>query len=69
MSDYFNPCEDKYKCEKKEKKLDCCNVHVTVNCGSDDKSWKCDGGKHGEDCQVFIVINCDKEDKKDKCLP
>lgn len=73
MADYYNPGEQKFKCEKKEKKFECCNVHITVNCSKDKPGGpgcKYEEEKHCDGCQVYITVNCDeKEEKKDKCHP
>lgn len=61
------PINKDYKFEKKD---ECCNIYITVNCEKSEKKpcyasidtdkWSRDN----EDCNVNIIINCCHEEKK-----
>lgn len=67
MGENMYPSTRDYKCEKKD---ECCNIYVTVNCENSEKNEKkpCyDADKWSKDCDgcnVTIIINCGHEDKK-----
>jgi hypothetical protein len=69
MGESIYPCRD-YKCEKK---VEGCNVYITINCEKNEKPepkpcyGNVDSDKWSKDCDgcnVYITVNCSEEDRK-----